>query len=57
AAGAAPATAPSPPNLVVPLSESWSCRLTQRKDFAYEKFRWQPEACEMPEFEASQFLR
>nr|ACF79253.1 unknown [Zea mays] len=39
------------------LSESWSCRLTQRKDFAYEKFRWQPEACEMPEFEASQFLR
>ncbi|OEL25877.1 Protein trichome birefringence-like 16 [Dichanthelium oligosanthes] len=39
------------------LSESWSCRLTQRTDFAYEKFRWQPEACEMPEFEASQFLR
>lgn len=39
------------------LSESWSCRLTQRKDFTYEKFRWQPEACEMPEFEASQFLR
>ncbi|CAD6264702.1 unnamed protein product [Miscanthus lutarioriparius] len=38
------------------LSESWSCRLTQRTDFAYEKFRWQPEACEMPEFEASQFL-
>ncbi|KAL5678276.1 hypothetical protein ACJX0J_014407, partial [Zea mays] len=31
--------------------------LTQRKDFTYEKFRWQPEACEMPEFEASQFLR
>ncbi|KAL5647302.1 hypothetical protein ACJX0J_041657, partial [Zea mays] len=39
------------------LSASWSCRLTQRKDFAYEKFRWQPEACEMPEFEASQILR
>jgi hypothetical protein len=39
------------------LSESWSCRLTQRTDFAYEKFRWQPEACEMPEFEASRFLR
>ncbi|CAO2169310.1 unnamed protein product [Urochloa humidicola] len=39
------------------LSESWSCRLTQRTDFAYEKFRWQPEACEMPEFEASEFLR
>lgn len=39
------------------LSESWSCRLTQRIDFDYEQFRWQPEACEMPEFEASQFLR
>uniref|UniRef100_A0A0E0MNF8 Trichome birefringence-like C-terminal domain-containing protein n=1 Tax=Oryza punctata TaxID=4537 RepID=A0A0E0MNF8_ORYPU len=30
--------------------------LTQRKDFAYEKFRWQPEGCDMPEFQASQFL-
>nr|XP_034599389.1 protein trichome birefringence-like 14 [Setaria viridis] len=39
------------------LSESWSCRLTQRIDFEYENFRWQPEACEMPEFEASKFLR
>ncbi|KAF7021054.1 hypothetical protein CFC21_034065 [Triticum aestivum] len=38
------------------LSESWSCRLTQRTDFDYEQFRWQPEACDMPEFEASQFL-
>jgi hypothetical protein len=26
-------------------------------DFDYEQFRWKPEACEMPEFEASQFLR
>ncbi|XP_006650256.1 protein trichome birefringence-like 16 isoform X3 [Oryza brachyantha] len=38
------------------LSGSWACRLTQRKDFAYEKYRWQPEGCEMPVFEASQFL-
>nr|ABG22032.1 expressed protein [Oryza sativa Japonica Group] len=38
------------------LSDSWACRLTQRKDFAYEKFRWQPEGCDMPEFQASQFL-
>uniref|UniRef100_A0A453E0K3 Uncharacterized protein n=1 Tax=Aegilops tauschii subsp. strangulata TaxID=200361 RepID=A0A453E0K3_AEGTS len=38
------------------LSESWSCRLTQRTDFDYEQFRWQPEACDMLEFEASQFL-
>ncbi|KAM0921770.1 hypothetical protein ACQ4PT_006697 [Festuca glaucescens] len=39
------------------LSESWNCRLTQRKDFAYEKFRWQPEGCKMPVFQAAQFLR
>uniref|UniRef100_A0ACD5Y946 Uncharacterized protein n=1 Tax=Avena sativa TaxID=4498 RepID=A0ACD5Y946_AVESA len=39
------------------LSESWNCRLTQRKDFSYEKFRWQPKGCEMPLFQAAQFLR
>lgn len=39
------------------LSEPWACRLTQRKDFSYEKFRWQPESCDMPEFEGSNFLR
>lgn len=39
------------------LSESWNCRLTQRTDFAYEKFRWQPEGCNMPVFQAAQFLR
>ncbi|KAJ8461478.1 hypothetical protein OPV22_034404 [Ensete ventricosum] len=39
------------------LSEPWACRLTQRKDFSYEKFRWQPESCGMPEFEGSKFLR
>lgn len=39
------------------LSESWNCKLTQRKDFTYEKFRWQPEGCEMPMFQAAQFLR
>ncbi|CAL9150032.1 protein trichome birefringence-like 16 [Musa acuminata AAA Group] len=39
------------------LSEPWACRLTQRKDFSYEKFRWQPESCDMPEFEGSKFLR
>uniref|UniRef100_J3NE21 Uncharacterized protein n=1 Tax=Oryza brachyantha TaxID=4533 RepID=J3NE21_ORYBR len=38
------------------LSDSWACRLTHRNDFAYEKFRWQPEGCDMPEFQASQFL-
>ncbi|XP_042470611.1 protein trichome birefringence-like 14 isoform X1 [Zingiber officinale] len=39
------------------LSESWSCRLTQREDFSYEKFRWKPEGCDMPGFEGSSFLR
>ncbi|KAF6153308.1 hypothetical protein GIB67_003498 [Kingdonia uniflora] len=39
------------------LSEMWACRLTQRKDFSYEKLRWQPNNCKMPEFEASSFLR
>lgn len=39
------------------LSEMWSCRLTQRKDFSYEGFRWQPENCDMPEFKGSDFLK
>ncbi|XP_074577643.1 protein trichome birefringence-like 14 [Curcuma longa] len=39
------------------LSEPWACRLTQRTDFSYEKFRWKPENCDMPEFEGSNFLR
>lgn len=39
------------------LSEMWACRLTQRTDFSYERYRWQPENCEMPEFEGSAFLR
>lgn len=39
------------------LSDMWSCRLTLRTDFSYEAYRWQPEACDMPEFEGSQFLR
>ncbi|KAJ4982018.1 hypothetical protein NE237_032855 [Protea cynaroides] len=39
------------------LSPMWACRLTQRIDFSYEGFRWQPENCAMPEFERSAFLR
>lgn len=39
------------------LSDMWSCRLTLRTDFSYEAYRWQPEACDMPEFNGSQFLR
>ncbi|KAJ8767447.1 hypothetical protein K2173_017491 [Erythroxylum novogranatense] len=38
------------------LSSMWSCRLTQRKDFAFEKLRWQPKNCEMESFEGSKFL-
>lgn len=39
------------------LSEMWACRLTDRTDFAYERFRWQPTDCEMDEFSGSKFLR
>lgn len=39
------------------LSSMWACRLTQRKDFKYEKLRWQPKDCEMEEFTGSKFLR
>ncbi|WOL20231.1 hypothetical protein Cni_G29035 [Canna indica] len=39
------------------LSEPWACRLTQRTDFAYEQFRWQPESCDIPVFEGSKFLK
>ncbi|KAI3863023.1 hypothetical protein MKX03_004114 [Papaver bracteatum] len=39
------------------LSGMWACRLTQRTDFAYEKFRWKPFSCEMPEFDGESFLK
>ena len=39
------------------LSEMWACRLTQRTDFSYEGYRWQPENCKMPAFEKTSFLR
>lgn len=39
------------------LSEMWACRLTQRIDFSYEGYRWQPNDCEMPKFEGTEFLR
>ncbi|GAB2218615.1 hypothetical protein Drorol1_Dr00001841 [Drosera rotundifolia] len=39
------------------LSEMWACRLTQRPDFSYESFKWQPEDCKMPEFVSSEFLK
>ncbi|KAK1549976.1 hypothetical protein Q3G72_011648 [Acer saccharum] len=39
------------------LSSMWACQLMQRKDFAYEKLRWQPKDCELEEFEAAKFFR
>ncbi|KAI4351478.1 hypothetical protein L6164_005844 [Bauhinia variegata] len=39
------------------LSPMWACRLTERPDFSFEGYRWQPENCDMPEFERSAFLR
>lgn len=38
------------------LSPMWACRLTQRKDFEYEKLRWQPNGCSAEPFTASKFL-
>ncbi|MED6161534.1 Protein trichome birefringence-like 16, partial [Stylosanthes scabra] len=38
------------------LSGSWSCRLTQRTDFAYENLRWQPKDCDLEEFQPSKFF-
>ncbi|XP_057544950.1 protein trichome birefringence-like 14 [Amaranthus tricolor] len=39
------------------LSEMWACRLMDRTDFSYEKFRWQPKDCEIEEFGGKKFLR
>ncbi|XP_074273582.1 protein trichome birefringence-like 14 isoform X1 [Silene latifolia] len=39
------------------LSEMWACRVTDRTDFSFEKFRWQPDDCEMDEFSGIKFLR
>ncbi|XP_028766029.1 protein trichome birefringence-like 14 [Neltuma alba] len=39
------------------LSTMWACRVTQRPDFSYERFRWQPQNCDMPEFDRFAFLR
>ncbi|XVF14827.1 hypothetical protein REPUB_Repub09cG0094900 [Reevesia pubescens] len=39
------------------LPSSWACRLTQRADFSYEGYRWEPINCEMPEFGRFAFLR
>ncbi|RXH77809.1 hypothetical protein DVH24_039780 [Malus domestica] len=39
------------------LSSMWSCRMTKRTDFSYEKVSWQPKDCQMEEFEGYKFLK
>ncbi|XP_022774755.1 protein trichome birefringence-like 14 isoform X2 [Durio zibethinus] len=39
------------------LSGMWACRLTQRTDFSFEAYRWQPKNCKISEFERFAFLR
>ncbi|KAL5818839.1 hypothetical protein ACOSQ3_022777 [Xanthoceras sorbifolium] len=38
------------------LSKMWSCKQTHRTDFSYEKYRWQPMNCEIPQFDRLAFL-
>ncbi|XP_021274029.1 protein trichome birefringence-like 14 [Herrania umbratica] len=39
------------------LPSPWACRLTQRADFSYEGYRWQPINCDLPDYERFAFLR
>ncbi|OMO56091.1 hypothetical protein COLO4_35791 [Corchorus olitorius] len=39
------------------LSGMWACRLTQRLDFSFEGYRWQPQNCKVPEFDRFTFLK
>ncbi|XP_057419197.1 protein trichome birefringence-like 14 [Lotus japonicus] len=39
------------------LSSMWACRMTKRPDFSFEGYRWQPENCEMQQFDRFSFLR
>jgi hypothetical protein len=38
------------------LSSMWSCRIMGRPDFSFEGYRWQPEGCNMPQFDRFTFL-
>ncbi|MED6156402.1 hypothetical protein PIB30_014153 [Stylosanthes scabra] len=38
------------------IAPQWSCRSTTRQDFSFEGYRWQPQNCDMPEFDPSAFL-
>ncbi|KAJ7281182.1 hypothetical protein O6H91_Y366500 [Diphasiastrum complanatum] len=39
------------------LSAGWACRLTNRPDFEFERYRWQPHDCNLPPFDSHTFLR
>lgn len=39
------------------LSGMWACRLTQRTDFSFEGYRWQPKNCKISEFDRFAFLK
>lgn len=39
------------------LAKNWACRNgLERPSFAFENFRWQPRQCDLPKFNASDFL-
>ncbi|CAA2966555.1 protein trichome birefringence-like 9 [Olea europaea var. sylvestris] len=39
------------------LDPGFRCRQNGRKDLDYQKWRWQPEGCHLPRFDAKDFLR
>lgn len=39
------------------LAPNWACRKSERPDFAYEQYRWQPRGCDLPPFDRRDFLR
>ncbi|KAL8509455.1 hypothetical protein ACS0TY_016606 [Phlomoides rotata] len=38
------------------LDPGFRCRLNGRKDLDYQKWRWQPQSCNLPRFDAKDFL-
>ncbi|OMO56109.1 hypothetical protein COLO4_35776 [Corchorus olitorius] len=39
------------------INTDWNCRAMNRTDFSYEKYRWEPLDCQMPEFDPFDFLK
>ncbi|XAR53247.1 hypothetical protein NMG60_11021718 [Bertholletia excelsa] len=38
------------------VDEAFDCQINGRRDFEYLKWRWKPDACELPRFNATDFL-